>query len=56
MKDSRLQQALAALDDARTTLHDIRGELAREHPIRFQLLAASDDIDRAVNRIKGAMA
>lgn len=51
MNDSRLQQALAALDDARTVLVDITSELS-ESPDRTTLFLATDRIDCAIEGIK----
>lgn len=51
MNDSRLQQALAALDDARTALVDITTELS-ESPDRTILFLATDRIDRAIDGVK----
>lgn len=51
MKDSRLQQALAALDDARTTLADITSEMS-ESPDHTTLILATDRINRAIDGVK----
>lgn len=51
MNDTRLQQALAALDDARTALVDITSELS-ESADRTALFLATDRIDRAIDGVK----
>lgn len=51
MKDSRLQQALAALDDARTALADITSEMS-ESPDHTTLILATDRINRAIDGVK----
>lgn len=52
MKDSRLQQALAALDDARTTFKDLLDEGIPESAERTLLVRAYDDTNRAIKYIK----
>lgn len=51
LRDTRLQQALAALDDARTTLVDITSELS-ESPDHTTLILATDKINRAIDGVK----
>ena len=52
MKDS-LQQALAALDDARTILYDLYRELPITDFNHTALMLAYDDVDRAIGKVKG---
>jgi len=56
MKDTRLQQALAALDDARTTLKDILDEGGIIGPDHTFLILACDDTNRAIDKVKAVAA
>lgn len=55
MKDTRLQQALAALDDARTSLHDMLGELPVSSFDRTPIARAYDETNRAIELVKSVM-
>lgn len=56
MKDTRLQQALAALDDARTNVKDILEEGVSDSYERTLLTLAYDETNRAVSGIKAVVA
>lgn len=52
MRDSRLQQALAALDDARTSIKDIMDEGLPDLYEHTLLTLAYDETNRAISGIK----
>lgn len=56
VKDTRLQQALAALDDARTNVKDILEEGVSDSYERTLLTLAYDETNRAVSGIKAVVA
>lgn len=56
MKDSRLQQALAALDDARTGIKDIMDEGVPDSYERTLLALAYDETNRAISKVKSVAA